>query len=104
MKPTAEEKERIAAIIREGAQKAKEITVSFASETRGFMVFMVALQALSEQYPGMFRLITEGKGMALLAQWIAAGEPDNPGLVPELLLKRFGPEVFAKIEKEYGTE
>jgi hypothetical protein len=36
----------------------------------------------------------------MLMHWIAAGEPERPGTVPELLLERYGPDIYRKVIEE----
>lgn len=98
---TPEEKRRLDALIIEGAGKATEIVRLFPQDTRGLMLFMAALEGLRLQFPGVFQRTDRAEVVRMLYHWIAAGEPDTPGTVPDLLLKRYGPDVFRKIEESY---
>ena len=99
---TAEEKKRCESIIYEGTRLAEEIRGLPGSGTLGFMIFMMALDTMRRKYTGMFERMATGKALPLLAQWIAAGEPEDSSTVPARLLARYGPEVFHEIENDYA--
>lgn len=100
-KPKPPDREKIEAFVHEGVVKADEILALFPKDTRGMMQFMAAMEGLRRFYPGLFKRIDPGEGLRLIAHWFMAGEPEDPGSVPQQLLKRYGPNAFRKVEETY---
>jgi hypothetical protein len=101
MNLTDSEREEAQAIMREGVKRSAELLESFPAGTRGMMVFMATLEAMRLRYPGLFNMTDRTVAARMIVHWVAAGKPERPNTVPELLLKRFGPDAFQQIEEEY---
>lgn len=104
MEITPEDKVKLEAIVREGAAKAVEILKLFPDGTRGMMTFFAALEGLRSMHPALFNHADKATVVRMLMHWIMAGEPENPGRTPELLLKKYGPQVFHEVEESYAPE
>jgi hypothetical protein len=101
IKITREENERLVTIIHEGAAKAVEILKIFPEGTRGLMTFFAALEGLRARFPALFKHAEEATAARMILHWVIAGEPENPGSVPELLAQKYGPEAYREIEESY---
>jgi hypothetical protein len=78
-KLSEEEEEKAGAIAQEAIDACNTIRNLFPPTTRGLMTLLLSLSILQKQLPGIFKHIDRAEGM--IAQWIAAGEPDRPNEV-----------------------
>jgi hypothetical protein len=101
IKITQEENERLETLIREGAKKAVEVLKLFPDSTHGMMTFFAALEGLRTFHPALFGHADRATVVRTLRHWVMAGEPESPGHTPELLLQKYGPNVYREIEEEY---
>jgi hypothetical protein len=81
------------AIVEEARIKAIAIREMFPTNTRGMMVFWVAMSIFAAEYPGLFRRMDDAPEM--LAQWVQAGQPESLKDIPEAILARIINEEFA---------
>jgi hypothetical protein len=86
IKYTPEEMERAVALIREATEAAVKFVHQFSSDTKGMMLFLVALAALKDRHEGIFD--KTDKAAMLLLEWVGAGEPEDPAEVPPRMKQR----------------
>ena len=87
-KLTPEEMDRMERFAKEALQKTIEIRSLFTPDTRGMMLCLYTMNILNHHYPSMFRVDATTR----IAEWMAAGEPED--------LKQVVPRIMERAKKE----
>jgi hypothetical protein len=85
---TDEEKARVDKFAAEAKKAADEVEAMFSKSTRGMMKFLLTMRILQTRYPASVKIETYNR----VAEWFAAGEPDDLSGVADKILKRCGIE------------
>ena len=78
---------RAAKLVAEAVSAANNIRAMFADDTRGMMLFMYAMAMLQDQYQGLLER-DKAHVAAMMAEWIAAGEPADLTQVTPIILEK----------------
>jgi hypothetical protein len=84
------ELEDASAFIEESIDKAWKFRQLCSDDTRGMLMFLHTLYVLSQHYAGLWEKVP--RAPLLLAEWYAAGKPEDP--------KDVVPNVAARAKKE----
>lgn len=80
------EMERMRQLVKEAALAAESFRAMFAGDTKGLLMFLLALGGLQGLYPGLFDKADHAT--MIVAEWVAAGEPEDVKEVMKRLKER----------------
>jgi hypothetical protein len=83
---TEKERDRAIGLMEEARMKVQAFRQTFTNDTKGMILFIVALYLIATTWPSQLEKAT--RAADLTAEWVAAGEPEDPAEVPKKLMER----------------
>lgn len=83
---TDAERSRVIELLEEGRVKAQTFRQMFTNDTKGMMLFHIALCFILKTWPSVAARVD--RTQALTTEWVIAGEPEDPAAVPDKVMER----------------